>query len=134
MCTTSFTPLWQNIFFSLRYTGSLETVANAHAWLQELYFWQTSRSAFLRSVVIFVKYREVSTRTILPNFIDNCRNGFVFAFWRPQRGAQLRGGRGACVLSLVPPANQGDSPGQPKRSLRAGTCVRFNFYIQLVAI
>ena len=28
------------------------------------------RSAFLRSVVIFVKYREVSTRTVLPNSID----------------------------------------------------------------
>ena len=48
--------LWKNII-SLQYAGSLEIVANAHAWLQELYFWQTSRSAFLRSVVIFVKYR-----------------------------------------------------------------------------
>jgi len=28
------------------------------------------RPAFLRGVVIFVKYREVSTRTILPNSID----------------------------------------------------------------
>ena len=28
-----------------------------------------ARSAFLRSIVIFVKYSEVSTRTILPNFI-----------------------------------------------------------------
>ena len=26
--------------------------------------------AFLRSVIIFVKYREVSTRTVLPNFIN----------------------------------------------------------------
>jgi len=32
------------------------------------------RPAFLRSVVIFVKYREVSTRTILPNFISHCRD------------------------------------------------------------
>ena len=43
---------------------------------------------FLRSGVIFVKYREVSTRTILLNFISNCRDSVVFAFWRPQ---QLRG-------------------------------------------
>ena len=33
------------------------------------------------------------------------------------------------------PGNQGDSPGQPlKRSLRAGTCVRYNYSVQLVAI
>src|ERR1700722_3129123 len=50
------TPLWKNII-SLRYAGSPAIVANAHAWLQELYFWQTSQSAFLHSVVIFVKYR-----------------------------------------------------------------------------
>ena len=43
------------------------------------------RSTFLRSVVIFVKYRKASTRTILPNFIDNCRDSVVFAFWRPQQ-------------------------------------------------
>ena len=30
--------------------------------------------------VIFVKYREVPTRTILPNFIGNCRDSVVFAF------------------------------------------------------
>jgi hypothetical protein len=60
-------PLWKNII-SLRYAGSLAIVANAHAWLQELYFWQTSRSALLRSVVIFVKYREVSTHTIFTKF------------------------------------------------------------------
>jgi hypothetical protein len=27
-----------------------------------------------RSVVIFVKYREISTRTILPNFIGHCKD------------------------------------------------------------
>ena len=43
------------------------------------------QSAFLRSVMIFVKYREVSTHTILPNFIVNYRDSVVFAFWRPQR-------------------------------------------------
>ena len=60
-------PLWKNII-SLWYAGSLAIVANAHAWLQELYFWQTSRPAFLRSVVIFIKYREVSTHTIFAKF------------------------------------------------------------------
>jgi hypothetical protein len=35
-------PLAKKII-SLRYAGSLTIVANAHAWLQELYFWQTSR-------------------------------------------------------------------------------------------
>ena len=43
------------------------------------------RLAVLRSVVIFVKYREASTRTILLNFIGNCRGSVVFVFWRPQR-------------------------------------------------
>jgi len=49
-------------------------VAKPYSWLQE-----PSRSAFPRSVVIFVKYREVSTRTILQNFIGNCRDSVVFA-------------------------------------------------------
>ena len=31
-------------------------------------------------------------------------------------------------------ANQGDSLGQPKRSLRAATAVRYNYYVQQVAI
>src|ERR1700722_15812098 len=39
------------------------------------------RSAFLCSVVIFAKYREVPTCTILPNFIGHCRDSIVFAFW-----------------------------------------------------
>ena len=51
-------PPFQKNIISLRYAGSRAIVANAHAWLQELYFWQTSRPAFLRSVVIFVKYRK----------------------------------------------------------------------------
>ena len=58
--------------------------------------------AILHSVVIFVKHREVSTHTISPNFIANCRNSFVFVFWRPQRGYAVKEeGEGACVLSLV---------------------------------
>ena len=31
-------------------------------------------------------------------------------------------------------ANQGDSPGQPKRSLHAATAIRYNYSVQLVAI
>ena len=58
MCMTSFHPPLQKNIISLRYAGSRAIVANAHAWLQELYFWQTPRPAFLRSVVIFVKYRK----------------------------------------------------------------------------
>ena len=54
-------------------------VAKPYAWMQE-----PSRSAF-RNVVIFVKYREVSTYMILPNFIGNCRDSVVFAFWRRHR-------------------------------------------------
>ena len=62
----------------------------------------------LRSIVIFVKYREVFTRTVLPNFVGNCRDSVVFAFWRPQRRRWLRGRRGNVRLQL-------SSPGQPRR-------------------
>ena len=31
-------------------------------------------------------------------------------------------------------ANRGDSLGQPKRSLRVAIAIRYNYYIQLVAI
>ena len=51
-------------------------VAKPYDWLQE-----PLQSAFLCSVVIFVKYRGVSTRTMLPNFIGNCRDSVVFALW-----------------------------------------------------
>jgi hypothetical protein len=34
---------------------------------------------------------------------------------------------------LILPANQGDSPGQPKRPLRVATGIRYNYYVQLVA-
>ena len=46
--------------------------------------------AILHSIAIFVKYRKVSTHTILPNFIGNCRNSFVFVFWRPQQGYAVK--------------------------------------------
>ena len=47
--------------------------------------------------------------------------------------AQLRGRKGSVVFALILLANQGDSPGQPKRSLRAATAVRYNYDVQLVA-
>ena len=34
---------------------------------------------------------------------------------------------------MILPANQRDSPGQPKRSLRVATGVRYGYYVQLVA-
>ena len=46
---------------------------------------RTFAIGLLRSIVIFVKYLEVSTRTILPNFIGNCRDSVVFVFWRRRR-------------------------------------------------
>ena len=59
------------------------------------------------------------------------RDSVVFAFWRPQRRRSQGGEEEAYVFNLIL-ANQGDSLGQPKRSLRAATTVRYNYYIQLV--
>ena len=92
--------------------------------------------------MIFVKYREVFTRMILPNFIGNCRDSVVFVFWRRHR--QKGGNEEAYVeeayirqvlscFDLILLANQGNSPGQPKRSLRVATAIRYNYYVRLVA-
>ena len=91
------------------------------------------------------QYREVSTHTILPNFIGNCRDSVVFAFWQRYKQREKEEAYVEEVyveetyveeayVNLILPANQGDSPGQPERSLRTGTCVRYNYHIQLVAI
>jgi hypothetical protein len=125
-------PLLKNII-SLRYAGSLAIVANAHAWLQELYFWQTSRCLPPQcrdlcqiSCTRFspVRYRQISSAI--------AGTALYSRFAGHSGGAQLRG-RGGRVRP---------SPGQPrrfsratiKRSLRVGTCVRYNYYVQLVAI
>ena|ERR1700722_12689229 len=39
----------------------------------------------------------------------------------------------AYVFNLILLANQGDSPWQPKRSLRVATAFCYNYYVQLVA-
>lgn len=67
MCTTGFYPPLEKYFFA-----SVRGLARNHSERPCL----AARTllladfAILRSVVIFVKYCEVSTRTILPNFID----------------------------------------------------------------
>jgi hypothetical protein len=78
------------------------------------------------------QYREVSTRTILPNIIGNCRDSIVFTFWRRHRQkreeeeAYVEDAYARQVLSCFDLANQ-NSP--------AATAVRYNnYYIQLVAI
>ena len=87
-----------------------------------------------RSVVIFVKYRKVSTRTILLNFISHCRDSV--AEGRQKREIEEVYVEEAYVrqvlrcFDLILLANQGGSPGQPKRSLRVA---RYNCYVQLVA-
>ena len=75
---------------------------------------------------------------ILPNFISHYRDSVVFAFWR--RRGQKREKEEAYVRQVLncfnstPLASQDNSPGQPKRSLRAATGVRYSYYVQLVAI
>src|ERR1700733_1720095 len=106
------------------------------------------RSAFLCSVVIFAIYREVPTCTILPNFIGHCRDSIVFAFWWRRRQKrekeetyvrQVLNCFNSTRLEFPWPTRQFPWPtriilqGNQKWSLRAGTCVRYNYYVQLVA-
>ena len=80
--------------------------------------------------MIFIKYREVSTHTIFPNFIDLSAETVLSSRFGGHKGGVAKGGEGgeeeAYVFNLIPLANQGESPGQPKRSLRVATTVRFN--------
>ena len=89
MCTTSFTPPWRalrDFKFGMRIQSRLIATnctylgSNRSERLLGCKNFSCSRSVF-HSVVIFVKYREVSTRTILPCFIGNYRDSVVFAFW-----------------------------------------------------
>ena len=86
-----------------------------------------SRSAFLRSVVRFppVRYCQTSSATAETAFYSRCSRGGKEESYIKQ------------VLNcfdLILLANQGDSPGQPKRSLRAATAIRYHYSVQLVAI
>ena len=82
-------------------------VAKSYAWPQE-----PSRSAF-RNVVIFVKYREVFTRMILPNFIGNYGDsggiGKEEVYVKEAYVKQVL----SCFIT-TPLANQDNSPGQPE--------------------
>src|SRR6266566_9295293 len=85
------------------------------------------------------QYRRVYTSTILPNFTGNCRDSVVFALAEVQakERAYVEEAYVRQVLScfdLILLANQNNSPGQPKESLRVATAVRYNYYVQLVAI
>jgi hypothetical protein len=79
-------------------------VAKPYAWLQE-----PSRS---RSVVIFIRYREISTRTILPNFIDLSAERVLSSRFGGHKGGEAKGERGSVRLQF-------NSPGQPRRISRA---------------
>jgi len=57
-------------YISLRYAGSPNHRSEVVCLAARTLLLADLRPAFLRGVVIFVKYREVSTSTILPNSID----------------------------------------------------------------
>ena len=69
--------------------------------------------------------------TILPNFINlSAANGGI-----GRKGEKRKRASGDFfIASICFLANQSDSPGQPKRPLRAATAVSYNYYVQLVAI
>ena len=74
-----------------------------------------------------VRYRQISSAI--------AGTALYSRFGGHSGGAQLSGRGGRVRPQFSSPGNQGDSPGQPlKRSLRAGTCVRYNYSVQLVAI
>ena len=83
-------------------------------------------------VVIFVKYREVSTRTMLLNFIDLSAETALYSRFGGHKGGVVKEEKGegeeAHVFSVILLANQSDSPWQPKRSLRIATAVRYSYY------
>jgi len=79
-------------------------VAKPYAWLQE-----PLQSAFLCSAVIFIKYRKVSTCTILPNFIDQTA---LYSRFGGHIRDLVKGEEEAVRLQF-------GSPGQPKRISRA---------------
>jgi hypothetical protein len=51
----------------------------------------------------------------------------LYSRFSGHNGGVVGGRRGTYVFSVILLANQGDSPRQPKRSLRAATAVRYNY-------
>src|ERR1700722_17454646 len=87
----------------------------------------------LHSTVIFVKYREVSTRTIIPNFKRCIR--VLAAVVSPQHRRRRRCRRGGKEEASTSRCKGGVvlvSPRQPKWPLRTAIGVRYNYYVQLV--
>ena len=116
------------------------------AWLPPTVQSNCSEAVCLAARTLLLQCREVSTPTILPNFICNCRDSVVFAFGGGIERKRKRMSRNYTsgkfwVTSIrlpwptrtVPLANQGGSPGQPKKPLFVATAVRYNCYVQLVA-
>ena len=103
---TSFTPLWRKAI-----------VANALCL----------RPTF-RSVVIFVKYREVSTRTILPNFIDLFTETALYSRFRGvgERGREESVRRASSGLLRFGSGRSGRGPlaGAPSRRLAVFPTIR----------
>ena len=109
-------PLASAVRFQIRYAHPMSLdchqlyiviVAKPCAWLQK-----PSQSAFLRSVMIFVKSREVSTCTILPNFINLSVETALYSCFGGHNRGVVKGGRGSVRLQF-------DYPGQPRRFSRA---------------
>ena len=114
MCMTSFTPLLcerSKILNSAR--------ASNLAWLPPTVYSNCSEAIYLaartRSVVIFIKYREVSTYMILPNFIDFSTETVLYSRFGGHKGGVVtgrRGRRGGVRLQF-------GSPGQLKQISRS---------------
>ena len=82
-CTTSFhPPLAKAPKFQIRYAHliSLDCYQLYIVIVAEPY--ARTFAIGLCSIVVFIKYREVPTHTILPSFINNRRGSVVFVFWR----------------------------------------------------
>jgi hypothetical protein len=93
--------------------------------------------------VIFVKYREVSTRRYYQISSAIAETALYLRFGRgiSKREKEEAYVKEACVeeahfrqalscFDLILLANQNNSPGQPKESLRVATAVRYNYYVQ----
>ena len=71
-------------------------------------------------IVIFAKYREISTRTMLPNFIDLSAEAVLYSLFGGHNGGVVKGAQRKRTSS--------------KRSLRVANAVRDIYSVQLVAI